>query len=641
MNFEVTENSLFPKSGYKWDQFEETGQLGEGGFGRVMSAIYMKSKVLSFAIKHFTLYKKSDKDSDPSLNEDPTVEDVKNEIDCLESLYKLSNLPNTLPSYYGHICLTHKIKTEFQLYFNDSGYPIIKYFKINDHEWKIVKHVIDQLIMTFAFLQSNGLAHQDLKPGNILIQETQELPKITVIDFGIATIIQESLTTRPILRNMGGTDNFLSPERRENVQENEQKLNPFKSDTFSLGLVLLYLIIKRVFKLNVKLTENKLNDSLEILLDHTLDRNKDDPSKEQEIRWYHGNILKKMLIYEASERPDFIELYYCLCNKNRKSTINHLLDDFQISKSVLKSKIINNEEEEERKNDQKSDFVSEDKFLGNFCIFCNIKLEIDVLILLNCEYHSSCKTCLTLNNKCNICNFCEKCKTFHFICLPCNHSFCYTCLQSQWEELIEAKEATESSMKCPECSQSLELNFLRSHFSTKLFQKFEDFLSMSSIVRLDNEFEKSVYCPNKNCKQLLIVEKKFSYITCYYCSFKFCIKCQLLWENHQACNKLSENVNEIELPSKNKEINKSEKNDNSRCEADSEKNETKKPLRLKNKIDSSSSDSEKNDTKKPVKLKNKINKSEKNDNSRCEADSEENDSKNSVKPNQNNNCKII
>lgn len=323
---EIIKNTLFPSSGYNWNRFTETGLLGKGGFGRVMSAVYKNDNKSSFAIKYFTIYKQSNKSR--SDEEQITIEDVENEIECLEILLKLPVLPNTLPIYYGYICLADPIQTEFRLYFKNEGYPIKQYFQKDSPKWKTLKHITDQLIMTFAFLQSNGLAHRDLKPANILIKdESDELPLITVIDFGIATKIQDSLTTKPILKNMGGTEIFMSPERRNNSEENEQKLNPYKSDTFSLGLVLLNLILGEVFKVN--LMEKSVKTTLRKLLERLLNQHSNNALEAEEIKWYYKNIFKKMLIFEFSDRPDFIELYYIICIRNRKNAAIHILCDFE------------------------------------------------------------------------------------------------------------------------------------------------------------------------------------------------------------------------------------------------------------------------------------------------------------------------
>lgn len=111
--------------------------------------------------------------------------------------------------------MADNIQTEYRLYFKNEGYSIKKFFNAKVPEWKILKHIIDQLLMTFAVLQSHGFAHRDLKPRNILIshEESDEFPKITVIDFGIVKKIEENLTTsKPYLINMGGTPFFMSPK---------------------------------------------------------------------------------------------------------------------------------------------------------------------------------------------------------------------------------------------------------------------------------------------------------------------------------------------------------------------------------------------------------------------------------------------
>lgn len=107
-------------------------------------------------------------------------------------------------------------------------------------------------------------------------------------------------------------------------------MNPFKSDSFILGLVFLDLIIGKAFK-NKITGEKKLVASLDQLFEYLLKT----PFDEDEKRWYYKHIFKKMLTYDSSKRPDFIELYYSITNKNRRNVSNHILFDFLTTQNLL------------------------------------------------------------------------------------------------------------------------------------------------------------------------------------------------------------------------------------------------------------------------------------------------------------------
>ena len=75
------------------------------------------------------------------------------------------------------------------------------------------RYIVRQICLAINFIHSRGIAHRDLKPDNILLQdddpEDPEKPRVKVTDFGFATSFMdnpESLTMRL------GTPNYMAPE---------------------------------------------------------------------------------------------------------------------------------------------------------------------------------------------------------------------------------------------------------------------------------------------------------------------------------------------------------------------------------------------------------------------------------------------
>jgi non-specific serine/threonine protein kinase/serine/threonine-protein kinase len=88
---------------------------------------------------------------------------------------------------------------------------------------------------------TKGVIHRDLKPGNILVTEIDEVPVPKVIDFGIARITapQNSDTPRVTQQNQFlGTAAYMSPEQLGLVDGDPDT----RSDIYSLGVILYQLV---------------------------------------------------------------------------------------------------------------------------------------------------------------------------------------------------------------------------------------------------------------------------------------------------------------------------------------------------------------------------------------------------------------
>jgi eukaryotic-like serine/threonine-protein kinase len=93
--------------------------------------------------------------------------------------------------------------------------------------------LIAELSGAVAFAHRRGIAHQDIKPANILIDETGR-PRL--IDFGLAS--QESAWSCPSTQSEGGTYAYMAPEQ---ARHEPDRVRPM-SDVFALGALLYFLL---------------------------------------------------------------------------------------------------------------------------------------------------------------------------------------------------------------------------------------------------------------------------------------------------------------------------------------------------------------------------------------------------------------
>src|SRR5437660_7886478 len=107
--------------------------------------------------------------------------------------------------------------------------------------------VIEQAARALAAAEACGLVHRDIKPSNIMLESDPGgcAPIVKVIDYGIAKILNPEAERGAEQTQTGfiGTPAFASPEQ---FAPSEQKKIDTRSDIYSLGATLWYLLSGRV-----------------------------------------------------------------------------------------------------------------------------------------------------------------------------------------------------------------------------------------------------------------------------------------------------------------------------------------------------------------------------------------------------------
>ena len=281
-----------------------------------------------YAIKTFSTTKKDE-------------EDITTEIKIWEKLQK-SEKVSSLPNFYGSFKEELQSKTQLS----------IEYYLVFDYFPKTVRDVIDKLrndkpipltkiihftkslISTLAYLQTLQVCHRDLKPENLLVDKKCE--HIFVIDFSEAKQVLNYNTT--IMKTLAGTPKYLSPELFRVYQQKKdsklKKINFFKSDVFSFGLVLLELGClemperddeKEKYSLNIRRLIKKFRKIYEEMsVEESLEKELNDLLE----------ILTVCLEVDSTERPNFIKLYFKMMGMWSD-------DNFVIREEVQKMILIN------------------------------------------------------------------------------------------------------------------------------------------------------------------------------------------------------------------------------------------------------------------------------------------------------------
>jgi serine/threonine protein kinase len=153
-----------------------------------------------------------------------------------------------------------------------------------------LKQVIYTMVDVLAAAQEQGIAHRDIKPGNIM--QSREGYKLG--DFGSAKRISYTASITLV-----GTPVYLSPALRLGLAQRSGTVhhNPFKSDVYSLGMTVLHMahlrppiLLGQAYQLEEMVRTMQYSDWMKALMS-----------------W--------MLTDSEDQRPDFLQLRYYLTNQ--------------------------------------------------------------------------------------------------------------------------------------------------------------------------------------------------------------------------------------------------------------------------------------------------------------------------------------
>ena len=170
----------------------------------------------------------------PAGADENEVKVFRNEFFTLQKL----NHPNIIASLEEGVIVesdeNEEIKTEsrFIIFDHFPGVDLLSYEKLNVEE--NLKIVLAQVCSVLYYLHQSNYIYYDLKPDNILVDETNGELNIKMIDMGFAhhTGSGEELLAR-------GTTEYIAPEILKGEQHNH------KVDLYSLGIMLYRIIYKK------------------------------------------------------------------------------------------------------------------------------------------------------------------------------------------------------------------------------------------------------------------------------------------------------------------------------------------------------------------------------------------------------------
>jgi serine/threonine protein kinase len=210
---------------YPWpltlnDKYRLDALIGRGGMSAVYRAIQLEL-AREVAIK-FLLPDSSEESAAYERFRREALTSALIDHPNVVTIYDYGTLPNgvgylVMKLLRGHT-LTREIRTTQQLPFDR------------------VFNIVFQICSAIETAHRLGVIHCDLKPDNIILEETEDGEKAQILDFGIAKIVKDSSTRLTAGGVVFGTPTYMSPEQCESRDLD------FRSDIYSLGLIIYEML---------------------------------------------------------------------------------------------------------------------------------------------------------------------------------------------------------------------------------------------------------------------------------------------------------------------------------------------------------------------------------------------------------------
>ncbi|XP_035981616.1 serine/threonine-protein kinase pim-1-like isoform X2 [Fundulus heteroclitus] len=216
------------------EQYMELQELGEGGFGSVFAG-YRVEDNLPVAIKHIP------KDKVILKHKDENGRQLAMEVAIM---LKLNAVATSSGGQSPIVSLLDWYDVDQELIIvMERPMPSDNLFDyISDHKGPIkeskAKLILKQLVEAGIYLQDASIFHSDIKPENILIETSSEVPRVVLIDFGLSCFDK-----RRKFEIFRGTTDHIPPEFDRN---GSYSAGP--TTVWQLGVVLFEILHKKMFK---------------------------------------------------------------------------------------------------------------------------------------------------------------------------------------------------------------------------------------------------------------------------------------------------------------------------------------------------------------------------------------------------------
>ena len=298
--------------------------LNNGTFGEVWLLIDEKTQK-EYALKVF--------------RENCQPEKIEKEVDLNKKLSSIKNNKEYFVQCYGEIIFADyegqdESEEKIGLLFEKADGTLTKYLAqrpvlLFEELLYIFQCINDGLLI----LQQNfQCSHLDIKPGNIVFKKPsnpEDFPKFKLIDYG-ETLFIKSINTLAQGISVVGTPHYFSPEINHAFFNgtDTNAINTYKSDAYSLGLVLIETACHKKIKFPKNSIgerfDEKTNDPMKIEIgpyDNLLQDLIEEIRQKYKENDYINDLIEligDMINYNYNKRPSFVEIALRIRKINEK-----------------------------------------------------------------------------------------------------------------------------------------------------------------------------------------------------------------------------------------------------------------------------------------------------------------------------------
>ena len=163
------------------------------------------------------------------------VDDDTDELPILKYLNQIKSAANHTIELHGivHNPIAKVIALRWRI-------PLKEYFRYHNPP-EAATSFPEQFLEGVGFLHEHRIAHQDLKPGNVVVDafgvERKHTPRLVIIDFGLSTFVEDENT---MIEGYCGTPPWVAPEVGT-CDGPSMTYSPIRADRWACGKLVQYL----------------------------------------------------------------------------------------------------------------------------------------------------------------------------------------------------------------------------------------------------------------------------------------------------------------------------------------------------------------------------------------------------------------